>query len=194
MKLSKVKKVCMNDEEIVIKRADTGLDVRTWIGTNWAQYPVRGLIMTAEMAERIWEIEPKKIAEMAILEDMGENEAVTMITRADLEKVAFLGDAIERDDEQEAPGLAEVATVNNWLILMDRKTKKAWLTRTDRLAPVENKKRIYIPVEVNRNLIAVYADGMLEAVLYMTPWNQTDYIKRIMQQIAEICWEESEKR
>lgn len=131
---------------------------------------------------------------MAILEDMGENEAITMITRADLEKVAFLGDAIERDDEQEAPGLAEVATVNNWLILMDRKTKKAWLTRTDRLAPVENKKRIYIPVEVNRNLIAVYADGMLEAVLYVTPWNQTDYIKRIMQQIAEICWEESEQR
>ena len=49
MKLSKVKKVCMDAGQIIVKKADTGIDINTWIGTNNALYPVRGLSMNAEL-------------------------------------------------------------------------------------------------------------------------------------------------
>ena len=89
MKLSKVKKVCMDASEIIVKRADTGIDVRTWIGTNSALYPVRGLDMSAELAIRIWEIEPKKLRDIEINQDTDENEATTLIKA--LEELKALG-------------------------------------------------------------------------------------------------------
>lgn len=192
MKLSKVKKVCMDASEIIVKRADTGIDVRTWIGTNSALYPVRGLDMSAELATRIWEIEPKKLRDIEINQDTDENEATTLITREELEKISFMGDTFSDAYEQETPGLVNIATINNWNILADRKTGKAWAMRANKLEPVEGTRLLFIPIEENRNLIAIYADGILEAAVYASPWKRNDYLKSIIQEIALICRAEDE--
>ena len=193
MKLSKVKKVCLDASEIIVKRADTGIDVRTWIGTNSALYPVRGLDMSAELAIRIWEIEPKKLRDFEINQDTDENEATTLITREELEKISFMGDTFSDAYEQETPGLVNIATINNWNILEDKKTGKAWAMRANKLEPVEGTRLLFIPIEENRNLIAIYADGILEAAVYAFPWKRNDYLKSIIQEIALICRAEGEE-
>ncbi len=194
MKLSKVKKVCLDASEIIVKRADTGIDVRTWIGTNSALYPVRGLDMSAELAIRIWEIEPKKLRDIEINQDTDENEATTLITREELEKISFMGDTFADAYEQETPGLVNIATINNWNILEDKKTGKAWAMRANKLEPVEGTRLLFIPIEENRNLIAIYADGILEAAVYASPWKRNDYLKSIIQEIALICRAEGEEQ
>ena len=54
MKLSKVKRIVLNHEEMRIARADTGIDVRTWIGVDMAMYPVHELVVTPMLLARIW--------------------------------------------------------------------------------------------------------------------------------------------
>ena len=192
MKLSKVKKVCMDASEIIVKRADTGIDVRTWIGTQSALYPVRGLDMSAELAIRIWEIEQKKLRSMEINQDTDEEEAATRITREDLEKISFMGDTFADAYDEETPGLAKIATIDNWIILEDRNTGKAWAMRADKLEPVEGTRLLFVQTEGYGNLIAIYADGILEAAVYAMPWERNDYLKSVIHEIAKIDRAEGE--
>ena len=185
MKLSKVKKVCLDAFDIIVKKADTGIDIRTWIGTCDAMYPVRGMEMSTELAIRIWEIEGKKLKDIRVDQDTDEEEAMTLIMREDLEKFSFLGDTLADAYEEETPGLAKIATIENWVLLMDRKTGKGWVIKENRLAPVEGTSLLYIPLEENRNTIGIYGDGILEAVVYAARWNKSDYMKMIIQKIVE---------
>lgn len=186
MKLSKVKKVCMDAGTIVIKKAEMGMDIKTWIGTNSALYPVRGIDMNAALAVRIWEIEQKKLRDMEIQEDTEEVEAATMIDREELESLDFLADTLTADND-EVPGLINIATINGYVMLLDREKNDAFVFKEDRLAPVEGKRLMYIPVEGNRRLIAVYSDGILEAVIYTMEWDKSDYLKAVISRIAEVC-------
>lgn len=186
MKLSKVKRVCVDASEIIVKRADTGIDIRTWIGTNTALYPVRGMDIKAELAIKIWEIEPKKLRNMEIIQDTDEDEALTLIERSDLEQLSFLGDVYAAAYDEETPGLINIATINNCTLLLDKKTMDGWVIRKDKLAPIEGDRLLFIPVEENRNLIAVYGGGYLEAALYAIRWEKDDFMKDVMRKISEI--------
>lgn len=194
MKLSKVKKVCMDAGQIIVKKADTGIDINTWIGTNDALYPVRGLTMNAGLAIRIWEIEQKKMAEIDILEDTEEDEVPTLIRREELESLDFLADTLTDKDRDEYPGLLRIARIDSTILMLDRKTNKAWVFRETKLGPIEGKNLMFIPVEEDRGLIAVYADGILEAVIYAAPWDASEYMKATIRQIAEIYREKDEKK
>ena len=186
MKLSKVKKVCMDAGTIVIKKAEMGMDIKTWIGTNSALYPVRGIDMNAALAVRIWEIEQKKLRDMEIQEDTEEVEAATLIDREELESLDFLADTMTADND-EVPGLINIATINGYVMLMDREKNDACVFKEDRLAPVEGERLMYIPVEGNRRLIAVYSDEILEAVIYTMGWDKSEYLKAVISRIAEVC-------
>ena len=186
MKLSKVKKVCMDAGTIVIKKAEMGMDIKTWIGTNSALYPVRGIDMNAALAVRIWEIEQKKLRDMEIQEDTEEVEAPTLIDREELESLDFLADTMTADND-EVPGLINIATINGYVMLMDREKNDACVFKEDRLAPVEGERLMYIPVEGNRRLIAVYSDEILEAVIYTMGWDKSEYLKAVISRIAEVC-------
>ena len=186
MKLSKVKKICTGAETIIVKRAETGIDINTWIGVNSAMYPVRGMEMTAAMAIRIWEIEEKKQRKMEILEDTEGFEAGTLITREELESLPFMGDTFEEESGPDYPGLVKIATIDGMIVLLDKKTNKAVIFREEKLDPVEGSHLIYIPVQERSQLVAVYSDGILEAVIFTIPWNRNDYTKNTFRQIAEI--------
>ena len=187
MKLSKVKKVCLDGGYIVVKKADKGLDINTWIGTNSALYPVRGMTMNAAMAVRIWEIEGKKLNEMTILEDTEDDEALTLISQEDLEGIDFLIDPITPENANEHPGLKKIATIDGYILLTDRDTGKSWVFREDKLAPVEGNNLIYIPVKSDRYEVAVYGDGELQAVIHAGKWNTFDVLGNTIGWIAKVC-------
>ena len=186
MKLSKVKKVCMDAGTIVIKKAEMGMDIKTWIGTNSALYPVRGIDMNAALAVRIWEIEQKKLRDMEIQEDTEEVEAATLIDREELESLDFLADTLTADND-EVPGLINIATINGYVMLLDREKNDAFVFKEDKLAPVEGERLMYIPVYDRSGLVAVYSDGILEAVIYAMKWDKSEYIKAVISRIAEVC-------
>lgn len=194
MKLSKVKKVCLDAFDIIVKKADTGIDIRTWIGTCDAMYPVRGMEMSAELAIRIWEIEGKKLKDIRVEQDTEEEEAATLIMRGDLEKFSFLGDTLADAYEEDTPGLVRIATIDNWVLLMDRKTGEGWVIRENRLAPVEGARILYIPSDESKNLIGIYGGGMLEAVVYAARWSASDYLKAVIQKIVETYRAEEERQ
>lgn len=194
MKLSKVKKVCMEAGQIIVKKADTGIDINTWIGTNNALYPVRGLSMNAEVAIKIWEIEQKKLMEFEILEDTEEDEARTLINREELESLDYLADTLTDKNKDEYPGLTRIARIDNKILMLDKKNNKAWVFRETKLAPIEGTNLMFIPVEEGRGLMAVYSDGILEAVIYAAAWNASDLMKETIRQIAEIYREKDEKK
>ena len=186
MKLSKVKKVCTDSGEIVVKRANCGLDITTWIGTNSAMYPVRGMTMNTALAVRIWEIEAKKLNDMRIEEDTEDSEAPTLIDRLDLESFEFLVDPLTNEGEEKYPGLTKIATIDGRILLADRDTKEGWVFREDKLGPVEGNGLLYIPLAKGDGRIAVYGSGQLEAVIYAAPWTASDYMKAIISQIADV--------
>lgn len=192
MKLSKVKKVCMDAFEIIVKKAEVGLDVRTWIGTSDAMYPVRGLEMSAELAIRIWEIEQKKLKDIRIEQDEENEEALTLIMREDLEGFSFLGDYFADENADKVPGLARIATIENYVLLMDRDTGEGWIIRENRLEPVEGTQLIYIRLEKSRNLIGIYGGGTLEAVVYGMRWKRSEYLKSVIEKIVETYRAEEE--
>ena len=187
MKLSKVKKVCLNSGTIIVKKAACGLDINTWIGTNSALYPVRGMTMNAGLAVRIWEIERKKLNEMEILEDTEDDEALTLITQEDLESIDFLIDPITPENADEHPGLKKIATIDGYILLADRLTEKSWVFKEDKLAPVEGNNLIYIPVKSYSHQIAVYGDGELQAVISAGKWNTFDLLGNTIGLIAKVC-------
>lgn len=186
MKLSKVKKVCMDGGYIVVKKAACGLDITTWIGTTSALYPVRGMTMNAGLAVRIWEIEPKKLKDLEIMEDTEDDEAPTLIQHDDLESFEFLIDPFTNESEENYPGLARIATIDGWILLADRDTKEGWVFREDKLGPVEGNGLMYIPMAKGDGRIAVYGSGQLEAVIFAAKWTASDYIKAKIGQIAEV--------
>ena len=187
MKLSKVKKVCLDGGYIIVKKVDKGIDISTWIGTQSALYPVRGMTMNAALAVRIWEIEGKKLNEMQILEDTEDDEALTLISQEDLKGIDFLIDPITPVNANEHPGLKKIATIDGYILLTDRDTEKSWVFREDKLAPVEGNNLIYIPVKSDRYQIAVYGDGELQAVIYAGKWNTYDLLGNTIGLIAKVC-------
>ena len=186
MKLSKVKKVCTDSGEIVVKRANCGLDITTWIGTNSAMYPIRGMTMNTALAVRIWEIEAKKLHDMRIQEDTEDDEAMTLIMQVDLRSFEFLIDPLTNEGEEAYPGLRKIATIDGYILLADRDTKEGWVFREDKLGPVEGNGLMYIPLAKGEGKIAVYGSGQLEAVIYAAKWTASDYMKAIISQIAEM--------
>lgn len=189
MKLSKVKKVCVDSGAIIVKKAACGLDINTWIGTNSAMYPVRGMTMNAGLAVRIWEIEPKRLRDMEIMEDT-EEEAPTLITQEDLEDIDLLVDTFVAEEEA-YPGLLKIATINGYVLLADKNTKKGWVFGEDKLGPVEGNLLMFLPVEEGRGLIKVYGNGELEAVIFAARWNASEFMKTTIRQITEVCREEA---
>ena len=190
MKLSKVKKVCMDTGYIIVKKLDKGIDISTWIGTNSALYPVRGMTMSAALAVRIWEIEQKKLKDIEILEDTEGAEAPTLITQEALEWVDFLIDPLTPDNAEEYPGLLKIATIDGYILLADREENRGLVFREDKLAPVEGTNLSFMPVENSPNMIAVYGDGELQAVIFAARWDASDYLKGTIRKIIEVCGQE----
>lgn len=109
MRLSKVKKVCMDAGQIRILTADNSCNmVVQWIGTDAALYPVEGLVLDLKTLLAIWEIDSKKAGEI----DMAEGSYADMVdrgllTEADARLLRMVAGSI---DTNEAPllGLGEV--------------------------------------------------------------------------------------
>lgn len=185
MKLSRVKRVCMDHEELVVKQAESGLDVTTWIGARHALYPVHGLEMNLKLAIQIWELDQKKLKTIYTDEDTEEKgECFSLITRKDLEAMPPLIAVGETTE----PGLKPVCHINEKVILMDRETKKSWYFWEDMLAPVEGGELTYhlLNGDTGRNTVGVYAGGQLEAVIWCTPWRQDEVMGMIFAEIAEM--------
>ena len=184
MKLSKVKKVVLNHGALCVERAETGLDVRTWIGADDAMYPVHELYMTAVLAARIWELTPKQINTLHIDEDENSNIG-TLIGAEDLENLPALAEA-----EGGVPTLYELCRIDGKVILMNSKTGKARYFREDVLAPTEGMLQYF--GEEGSPIVGAYSNGVLEAAIYTGRWEDNDMLKLKIQKIAEI-WEQKIK-
>ena len=189
MKLSKVKKICMDSGEIMVKKAQTGLDVDTWIGSYGALYPVHGFSMTGQLAVKVWEIEDKKLKDMRIHDDSVDS-ALTHVTREELEGLPVLVDARVREDAED-PGLRHMATVSKYMILQNRETGKVRVLSEKYMEPIEGTRIFYIPIDEEDMKIAVYGDGELQAVLTTLRWESNDWLVRVFEDISTV-WMDSE--
>ena len=121
------------------------------------------------------------------MEDTEDDEALTLISKEDIEGIDFLIDPITPENADEHPGLKKIAKIDCYILLTDRDTEKSWVFREDKLAPVEGNNLIYIPVKSDRYQIAVYGDGELQAVIYAGKWNTSDYLGSTISWIAKVC-------
>lgn len=183
MKLSRVKRICLDNEELVVKRAQSGLDVTTWIGTMSAMYPVHGIEMNARLAAQIWELDQKKLGNMYIV-DADDYEKVTLISKDELEAMPALMQIDENAEER--PDLEKICVINGWILLKDRTTDAGWLMREEMLAPVEGGTVTYFQMNPGRNLIGIYAGGELEAAVCCTKWQHSDLTKAVFRTIAQM--------
>lgn len=180
MKLSKVKKVVLNRGALCVANAETGIDVRTWIGTDDVMYPVHEIFMTAVLAARIWELTPKQMNALHIDEDENSNIAV-LIGAGDLESLPMLAEA-----ENGVPTLYELCRIDDKVILMDGKTGQARYFRADVLAPTEGVLQ-YFGAE-NSSIVGAYSDGVLEAAIYTGRWEDNEILRYKFKALAE-AWE-----
>lgn len=180
MKLSKVKRVVLNYGSLCVARAETGLDVRTWVGCDMAMYPVHELYMTPALAATIWELTGKQISALHITENADSN-APTLINAEDLEKLPMLAEA-----EGGEPNLYELCRIDGNVILVERETGKARYFREDLLAPTEG--RIQYFGEKDDSIVGAYNDGVLEAAIYAGKWETTEILAKKIETLAEI-WE-----
>ena len=189
MKLSRVKRICLDHGELVVKRAQSGLDVSTWIGARHALFPVHGLEINLKMAINIWELDQKKLKNLYTDEDTEEKgECFSLIRRVELESMPPLI-AVDGAEDLEAPGLMKVCTLNEKIILMDRETKKGWWFWKDMLEPVEGGEIRYhlINEDTGRNVVGIYAGGKLEAVIWCMPIdNREEVVGKVIESLSEI--------
>ncbi len=178
MKLSKVKRVVLRHNSLCVARADTGIDVQTWIGCDMAMYPVHELVITPELAARIWELTEKQIRELNITDSVMSN-LPTLISRGDLEKLPMLAEA-----EQGEPNMVQLCCIDDMVILMNQRTGRAYYFDLDLLGPTEGRRQYF--AEDNSRVVGVYSDGVLEAAIYAGDWTETDILYSKIGKIAEI--------
>lgn len=186
MKLSKVKKLVLNYEQLRIARADTGIDVQTWIGVDMAMYPVHELVVTPMLMARIWELNEKQIHSLNISDGYAgntENTESVLLSAGELEELPMLGEA-----EGGEPNLERVCQMDKDIILMNSRTGKAVFFSADLLGPVEGS-RIQYFAEDGSNIVAVYSDGKLEAAIYASDWKASDPMMEKFRKIAMIWGE-----
>ncbi len=157
MKLSKVKKICIGKGTIICAQAETGIDVRSWIGTNDVMYPVHDLLMTAELACRIWEVDAKKIQELFLCTKVKEEGSVIPRIIDDLENFPLLGES------GGSPSIRRICSIDNDVILYDSLDGKIYMYPIDLIAPVEGRQIRYFKVG---DWIGIYGDGQLEAAIW----------------------------
>ena len=178
MKLSKVKRVVLNHKSLCVARADTEIDVQTWIGCDMAMYPVHELVITPELAARIWELTEKQIRDLHITDAENSNLPI-LIGRNDLERLPMLAEA-----EQGEPNMLELCCIDNMVILMNQRTGRAYYFDLDLLGPTEGRRQYF--AEDNSHVVGVYSDGVLEAAIYVGDWTRTEILYSKMGKIAEI--------
>ena len=108
-----------------------------------------------------------------------------MITRSQLESLTFQADTLCGEENDI---LIPLTTIGGVVLLEDKETHKAWLIRKKELEPVEGSNRMFIRAVMDScNLIAVYADGILEAVIYGTPVHSSGkHFQAVLKHIAMI--------
>ena len=178
MKLSKVKKVVLNHGSLCVAKAETGLDVRTWVGCDMALYPVHELYMTPALAARIWELTGKQISALHITEDDDTNPTV-LIEPSDIERLPMLAEA-----EDGVPTMYELCRIDGNVILIDSETGRASYFREDLLAPTEGQIRYF--GEKDSHIVGAYSDGVLEAAIYTGRWEANEILTMKIEKLAEV--------
>lgn len=178
MKLSKVKRVVLNNGSLCVARAQTGIDVQTWVGCDMAMYPVHELYVTPSLVATIWELTGKQIAALHITEEATSN-LPTLISEEHLEALPMLAEA-----ENGEPNLYELCRIDGNVILMEKETGTARYFREDLLAPTEG--RVQYFGEKGSHITGVYSDGVLEAAIYAGKWETNEILTKKIEMLAKI--------
>ena len=178
MKLSKVKKVVLTSGTLCVAKADTGLDVRTWVGCDMAMYPVHSLYMTPMLAAQIWELTGKQVNALRITEEEDSNRPL-LIMPSDLEQLPMLAEAENGD-----PNLYELCRIDGNVILIEQDTGRARYFRESLLAPTEG--RIQYFGERKSHIVGAYSEGVLEAAIYTSRWEENDILTKKLEKLAEV--------
>ncbi len=157
VKLSKVKKICLSRGTIICAQAETGMDIHSWIGTNSVMYPVHDLVMTAELACRIWEVESKKLQELFLCTRMKDDDSANSIIINDLEQFPFLGES------EGEPAIRKICRIDDVDILYDSVLSKVYAYPSEILGPIEGGKIKYYRLG---DWIGIYGDGQIEAAAW----------------------------
>ena len=165
MKLSKVKKICVDEEEIIVTRAGgAGIDTNYWIGVMSAMYPVHGMAITTGIAANIWDLDERKLNKMRLVNSWDGDECV-LITAADREGMNAMAEGEDGDGN-----LRRICTIDNWILLLDERDGGGWILKKDFLKPVDDG-RLNFFHEEGSNIIAAYSNGKLEAVFHCARWS-----------------------
>lgn len=177
MRLSKVKRVALSEGDLFIAQADTGIDVRTWIGAGQAMYPVHELYMTPNLAARIWELDEKQINTLRISQGDDSNQSL-IIPPSVLMQLPAMAEA-----ENGEPNMERICQIDEMIILIDNKTSEGFCFNVKYLAPVEGSRIQYFRLEGSK-VIGVYSDGKLEAAIYALKWGQLEHLSKKIDAIS----------
>ena len=176
MKLSRVKGLCAAMGTIVALKCQTGLDINTWIGDGVGLYPVRTVDITAEMAMKIWELDPEKVVARELDQNAGELPGI----------LASLPIVVDMDNQP----TYEVCDIGIYKMLYDRETEHSCIIDARHLAPIASKYRTFMKVE-GKNLVAVYSEGELDGILACDKWTRN--MSEQMEEIARIYHREKDE-
>lgn len=176
MRLSKVKKIVLDSGTMAVLRANTGIDVQTWIGCDNVMYPVHEIVLTPQLAARIWELTEKQIHQLRIRDDSGND--FSLINPSDLEELPALAEA-----EGGEQNMKRICQINQWILLKEASTGKGYIINCAHMAPIEGG-RVQFFKEEDSNIIAAYSDGKLEAAFYGVRWTNLEGLSERIEEIA----------
>lgn len=175
MKLSKVKGLCAAQGSIIALKLQTGLDINTWIGDGIGLYPVRTVEITAEMAMKIWELDPEKV----VVREMDPAEGPLPEILADVPIIV----------DMDNPPTKEVCDIGIFKLLYDSQTEHSCMIDIRHLAPIASKYRTFVKIP-GRDLVAVYSEGELDGILACSNWK---FMEEKMEEIARIYLREKDE-
>lgn len=173
----------LDSGSLAVIRANTGIDVQTWVGSDTAMYPVHELVLTPQLAARIWELTEKQINQLHI-SDNGLGNDFSLISAGDLEALPMLAEA-----EEGEPNMERVCEINGWILLKEKATGDGYLIRTAALGPVEGGRIQFFKDE--GCVIACYSDGKLEAAFYGYSWDAMENVQNIFETVSNMWQREN---
>ena len=174
----------LDSGSLAVIRANTGIDVQTWVGSDTAMYPVHELVLTPQLAARIWELTEKQINQLHISDD-GLGNDFTLINPAELEELSVLAEA-----ESGGPNMVRVCEIDRWILLEEKATGKGFLVETRMMGPVDGGRIQFFKAE-DSNLIGCYSDGKLEAAFYAGRWDVLESVQRVFEIVSDMWQREN---
>lgn len=185
MKLSRIKKLCMNEKTIRLYSVQAPSNaVMQWLGTDKALYAVEGGMLTLAMLKQLWEISPEKETKFDLADDTLEGAVERKLLAAD--DIVYLSAIPAMIDTANAPklGLAEINGYKAIAAAADRVTFAEERLFEPCYGKWDTTFEVHMDGELGTTWVAVYTDGTISGMIRATNDLTTTWLHKVVKAIA----------